>query len=63
MDITNQLAAFALARRRRGIRLDLDATASQGDAGQQGGAGSVLQIGSDPDALGRLSLAAMEPRR
>ena len=41
--------------------MDLDATASQGDAGQQGGAGSVLRIGSDPDALGRLSLAATEP--
>ena len=41
--------------------MDLDATASQGDAGQQGGTGSVLRIGSDPDALGRLSLAAREP--
>ena len=31
--IANQLAAFPRAGRRRGIRLDLDATASQGDAG------------------------------
>ena len=41
--------------------MDLDASASQGDAGQQGGAGSVLRVRSDPDALGRLSLAATEP--
>ena len=41
--------------------MDLDASSSQGDAGQQGGTGSVLRICSDPEALGRLSLAATEP--
>jgi len=59
--IANQLAAFAGAGRRRGIRLDLDATANQGDAGKQGGAGGVLRIGSDPDAQGWLSLTATKP--
>ena len=59
--IANQLAAFAGAGRRRGICLDMNTTASQGDAGQQDCAGNVLRIGRDPDALGRLSLAATEP--
>jgi len=59
--IANYVAGFAWAGRKRGIRLDLDATASQGGAGPQGGTGSVLRIGSDPDALRRLSLAATEP--
>ena len=59
--IAEELAAFAGAGRGRGIGLDLDATAGQGDAGEHGGAGGVIRIGGDPDALGEGSLALLEP--
>ena len=59
--IAEELAAFAGAGRGRGIGLDLDATAGQGDAGEQGGAGGVIRIGGDPEALGRGSLSLLEP--
>lgn len=40
--VANQLAAFAVAGRWSGIRLDLDPTARQGDAGEQSGPGGVV---------------------
>ena len=41
--------------------MDLDATASQGDASKQGGAGGVLRIRCDPDAPGRRHQALLKP--
>ena len=46
--VANELAAFAGAVRRRGIRLDLHTTASQGDAGKQGGPGGVMLAATTP---------------
>jgi hypothetical protein len=59
--IANQLAAFPWTGSRRGSRLDLDATTSQGDAGQQGGTGSVLWIGGDPEAPRRRAVTLPKP--
>ena len=59
--IAEELAVLAGAGSRRWVWLDLDATTGQGDAGEQGGAGGVIGIGGDPDALGSRSLAALEP--
>ena len=52
---------LAGAGSRRWVWLDLDATTGQGDAGEQGGTGGVIGIGGDPDALGKESLALLEP--
>ena len=59
--IAEELAVLAGAGSRRWVWLDLDATTGQGDAGEQGGAGGVIGIGGDPDALGSRSLAVLEP--
>ena len=59
--IAEELAVLAGAGSRRWVWLDLDATTGQGDAGEQGGAGGVIGIGGDPDALGEGSLALLEP--
>ena len=56
-----ELAVLAGAGSRRWVGLDLDATTGQGDAGEQGGTGGVIGIGGDPDALGKESLALLEP--
>ena len=52
---------LAGAGSRRWVWLDLDATTSQGNAGEDHGAGGVIGIGGDPDALGSRSLAMLEP--
>ena len=43
------------------VWLDLDGKAGQGNAGEQGGAGGVIGIGGDPEALGSRSLTVLEP--
>ena len=58
--IAEELAVLAGAGSRRWVWLDLDATTGQGDAGEQGGAGGVIGIGGDPEALGSRSLAVLE---
>ena len=58
---SEELAVLAGAESRRWAWLDLDAITGQGNAGEQGGAGGVIGIGGDPDALGSRSLAVLEP--
>ena len=52
---------LAGAGRWRWVWLNLDATTSQGNAGQRHGSAGMARISGDPKALGRRTLAALQP--